>query len=176
MFWYFLSDCLFWYKNAGVTTGKAIRICKGVFPVPEAGPLDPKYSKLSRWGQGINQTVQRKIYWDKTGPPGVPKIIEDLKTGGYSYFRFCIQDEQECRGRISALYGIVGNGHQPEFINEPHINTDYYKKMQAETVAIAKSGRESVDNLIQSVLTAITEFQKTETKEKIRVAFEQAEK
>lgn len=47
--------------------------------------------------------------------------------------------------------------------------------MQAETVAIAKSGRESVDNLIQSVLTAITEFQKAETKEKIRVAFEQAE-
>ena len=48
--------------------------------------------------------------------------------------------------------------------------------MQAQTVAIAKSGRESVDNLIQSVLTAITEFQKAETKEKIRVAFEQAEK
>ena len=48
--------------------------------------------------------------------------------------------------------------------------------MQAQTVAIAKSGRESVDNLIQSVLTAITEFQKAETKEQIRVAFEQAEK
>ena len=63
-----------------------------------------------------------------------------------------------------------------EFINEPHINTGYYKKKQAHTVAIAKSGRESVDNLIQSVLTAITEFQKAETKEKIRVAFELVEK
>ncbi len=71
---------------------------------------------------------------------------------------------------------LLEKGINLEFINEPHINTDYYKKMQAQTVAIAKSGRESVDNLIQSVLTAITEFQKAETKEQIRVAFEQAEK
>ena len=36
--------------------------------------------------RGINKTVQRKIYRDKTGPPGVSKIIEDPKTGGIRSF------------------------------------------------------------------------------------------
>lgn len=40
---------------------------------------------------------------------------------------------------------LLEKGINLEFINEPHINTDYYKKMQAQTVAIAKSGRESVE-------------------------------
>lgn len=40
---------------------------------------------------------------------------------------------------------LLEKGINLEFINEPYINTDYYKKMQAQTVAIAKSGRESVE-------------------------------
>ena len=48
--------------------------------------------------------------------------------------------------------------------------------MEAKRIEIVQSGRESVDKLIASVLDAITEFQNDETREKIKVAFDQAQK
>ena len=71
---------------------------------------------------------------------------------------------------------LLHDGVELVFINEPHISTAYYKKMQAQKVKIATSGKASVDKLIQTVLDAITEFQNDETREKIRVAFEQSQK
>ena len=62
------------------------------------------------------------------------------------------------------------------FIKEPHINTSYYKEMQSKKTKIASTGKESTDKLIDAIMEAITEFQNEETKEKIRIAFEQAEK
>ena len=62
------------------------------------------------------------------------------------------------------------------FIKEPHINTFYYKEMQGRKIKIASTGKESTDKLIGAIMDAITEFQNEETKEKIRIAFEQAEK
>ena len=62
------------------------------------------------------------------------------------------------------------------FLIDSHINTDYYKRMQDRKYEIAHTGKKSIDNLIQSVLDAITVFQNEETKEKIRIAFEQSEK
>lgn len=43
-------------------------------------------------------------------------------------------------------------------------------------ISIANSGKASVDKLINTVLEAITEFQNDETREKIKVAFEQSQK
>ena len=62
------------------------------------------------------------------------------------------------------------------FIKEPHINTQYYKRMQSRKMEIAKTGKKSVDDLLQAVLDAITDFQNEETQEKIRIAFQQSEK
>lgn len=62
------------------------------------------------------------------------------------------------------------------FIKEPHTNTEYYKRMQNRKYEIAHTGKKSIDNLIQSVLDAITVFQDEETLEKIRIAFQQSEK
>lgn len=70
----------------------------------------------------------------------------------------------------------MNDGIELVFINEPHISTAYYKNMQAKKISIANSGKASVDKLINTVLEAITEFQNDETKEKIKVAFEQSQK
>lgn len=71
---------------------------------------------------------------------------------------------------------LLHQGVDLMFIKEPHINTEYYKRMQNRKYEIAHTGKKSIDNLIQSVLDAITVFQDEETLEKIRIAFQQSEK
>lgn len=61
---------------------------------------------------------------------------------------------------------LLHQGVDLMFIKEPHINTEYYKRMQNRKYEIAHTGKKSIDNLIQSVLDAITVFQDEETLEK----------
>lgn len=85
----------------------------------------------------------------------------------------------ECRLPNVSLHHYMQLLHQGVdlmFIKEPHINTEYYKRMQNRKYEIAHTGKKSIDNLIQSVLDAITVFQDEETLEKIRIAFQQSEK
>ena len=126
--------------------------------------------------RALTKLFKEKYTGTKLDRPEFQKLLKILKPGDTVIFDSVSRMSRNAEEGFQLYMELLEMGINLEFINEPHINTDYYKKMQAETVAIAKSGRESVDNLIQSVLTAITEFQRAETKEKIRVAFEQAEK
>ena len=125
--------------------------------------------------RALTKLFKEKYTGTKLDRPELQKLLKILKPGDTVIFDSVSRMSRNAEEGFQLYMELLEMGINLEFINEPHINTDYYKKMQAETVAIAKSGRESVDNLIQSVLTAITEFQKAETKEKIRVAFEQAD-
>lgn len=64
-----------------------------------------------------------------------------------------------------------------EFIKEPHINTDAYKKAMESAIDIELlSGDSAADKLISSVVDALNEFMRNKVKEDIRLAFESAQK
>lgn len=71
---------------------------------------------------------------------------------------------------------LLNKGVDLVFCKEMHINTEYYKKMQAKQLEIVKTGNASADDLINSVLAALTKFQNEQLQEQILIAFQQAEK
>lgn len=64
-----------------------------------------------------------------------------------------------------------------QFLKEPHINTETYKKAMESAINIdVLSGNSAADKLISSVVDALNEFMRNKVKEDIRLAFESAQK
>ena len=145
----------------------------------QAQRLDRQIRNITKYlgeERTLTRLFQEKYTGIKLARPEFQKLLKILKLGDTIIFDSVSRMSRNAEEGFLLYMDLLEKEINLEFINEPHINTDYYKKMQAETIEIAKSGKESVDNLIQAVIEAIAEFQKAETKEKIRVAFEQAEK
>lgn len=122
-----------------------------------------------------------KIYTEKyTGTkmdrPQFTKLLKIVEAGDMIIFDSVSRMSRTAAEGYDLYMQLMDQGVELVFIKEPHINTEYYKRMQTKKVEIATTGKKSVDKLVQAVLDAITEFQQEETKEKIRIAFEQAEK
>lgn len=63
------------------------------------------------------------------------------------------------------------------FLKEPQINTDTYKQaMNQQLNVTTATGDKDTDNLINSILNAIKEYQLALAKKQIQLAFDQAEK
>ena len=116
----------------------------------------------------IEQIYREKYTGTKMGRPQFQKLLAVVCTGDTIIF--------DSVSRMSRSMQLLQEGIDLIFIKEPHINTSYYKEMQSKKTRIASTGKESTDKLIDAIMEAITEFQNEETKEKIRIAFEQAEK
>ena len=64
-----------------------------------------------------------------------------------------------------------------EFLKEPHINTDVYKKALDNQIKLQiKTGNEATDKLMEGIIKALNEYTLALAKEQIKTAFDQAEK
>lgn len=71
---------------------------------------------------------------------------------------------------------LYSEGINIVFLKEPHINTDTYKQAIEKQVAEIRTGNESADNLINSILEAVQKYTLALAEQQISLAFEQAEK
>lgn len=64
-----------------------------------------------------------------------------------------------------------------EFLKEPHINTETYKKaIQSQIEIKLQTGNKATDNLMNTIIEALNTYSLELAKEQIKIAFEQAEK
>lgn len=124
----------------------------------------------------IERIYREKFTGTKLDRPEFKRLLKAVKPGDTIIFDSVSRMSRTAEEGYQLYMQLMAEGIELVFINEPHISTAYYKKMQAKKISIATSGKASVDKLIQTVLDAITEFQNDETREKIRVAFEQSQK
>ena len=124
----------------------------------------------------IERIYREKFTETKLDRPEFKKLLKTVQAGDTIIFDSVSRMSRTAEEGYNLYMQLLNDGIELVFLNEPHINTAYYKAMQAKKISIANSGKKSVDKLIQTVLDAITEFQNDETREKIKVAFEQSQK
>lgn len=124
----------------------------------------------------ITHIYKEKYTGTKTNRPQFQKLLAVIKPTDTIIFDSVSRMSRNAEEGYELYMELMNKGIDLIFIKEPHINTTYYKQMQSKKVEIASTGKKSTDTLIQAILDAITDFQNEETKEKIRIAFEQAEK
>ncbi len=124
----------------------------------------------------VEKIYKEKFTGTKLDRPEFQRLLKVVQPGDTIIFDSVSRMSRTADEGYKLYMELMERGIELVFLNEPHINTSYYKKMEAKRIEIAQSGRESVDKLIASVLDAITEFQNDETREKIKVAFDQAQK
>lgn len=124
----------------------------------------------------IERIYREKYTGTKMGRPQFQKLLAVVCTGDTIIFDSVSRMSRSADEGYDLYMQLLQEGIDLIFIKEPHINTSYYKEMQSKKTKIASTGKESTDKLIDAIMEAITEFQNEETKEKIRIAFEQAEK
>lgn len=124
----------------------------------------------------ITHIYKEKYTGTKTKRPQFQKLLAVIKPTDTIIFDSVSRMSRNSEEGYELYMELMNKGVDLLFIKEPHINTTYYKQMQSKKVEIASTGKKSTDTLIQAILNAITDFQNEETKEKIRIAFEQAEK
>lgn len=140
--------------------------------------LDRQIRSIEKYAgdKKIERIYREKYTGTKLDRPEFKRLLKTVKAGDTIIFDSVSRMSRTADEGYQLYMQLLNDGIELVFINEPHISTAYYKNMQAKKVSIANSGKESVDKLINTVLDAITEFQNDETREKIRVAFEQAQK
>ena len=116
----------------------------------------------------IEQIYREKYTGTKMGRPQFQKLLAVVCTGDTIIFDSVSRMSRSADEGYDLYMQLLQEGID--------INTSYYKEMQSKKTKIASTGKESTDKLIDAIMEAITEFQNEETKEKIRIAFEQAEK
>lgn len=124
----------------------------------------------------IEKIYKEKFTGTKLDRPEFKRLLKVAKAGDTIIFDSVSRMSRTADEGYQLYMQLLNNGIELVFINEPHISTAYYKNMQAKKISIANSGKASVDKLINTVLEAITEFQNDETREKIKVSFEQSQK
>ncbi len=140
--------------------------------------LDRQIKSITEYAgdRKIERIYKEKFTGTRLDRPEFQRLLNVIEPGDTIIFDSVSRMSRTADEGYQLYMELLDNGVELVFINEPHISTEYYKKMQAKKISIATSGKESVDKLIKTVLDAITEFQNDETREKIRVAFEQSQK
>ena len=119
----------------------------------------------------IERIYREKYTGTKMGRPQFKKLLAGVCSGDTIIFDSVSRMSRSADEGYDLYMQLLQEGIDLIFIKEPH-----YKEMQSKKTRIASTGKESTDKLIDAIMEAITEFQNEETKEKIRIAFEQAEK
>lgn len=124
----------------------------------------------------IEQIYREKYTGTKMGRPQFQKLLSVICAGDTIIFDSVSRMSRSADEGYNLYMQLLQENIDLVFIKEPHIDTAYYREMHRKKTQIASTGKESTDKLIDAIMAAITEFQNEETKEKIKIAFETAEK
>ena len=90
-----------------------------------------------------------------------------------SVSRMCRNADEGCELYEQLFY----RGITLIFLQEPHINTDVYKRALNNQIELRiRTGNQATDELMNTIIDALNKFTLDLAKQQIRIAFEQAEK
>lgn len=90
-----------------------------------------------------------------------------------SVSRMCRNADEGCELYEQLFY----HGITLIFLQEPHINTDVYKRALNNQIELRiRTGNQATDELMNTIIDALNKFTLDLAKQQIRIAFEQAEK
>ncbi|MBE5886009.1 MAG: recombinase family protein [Lachnospiraceae bacterium] len=116
--------------------------------------------------------IRQEVFTGKktTGRREYEKLLRTVKSGDMIVFDSVSRMSRNAEEGFETYQKLMNDGVELVFLNEPHINTDVYKGVMANS-AIRLTGT-SVDLILDGVNKYLMEL----AKEQIRIAFEQSEK
>ena len=153
-------------------------------------------ARISRKTQNIQRQI-RNIQAQYPNARIIKIICSGAKVIGYKEFEKVIKEAKEGKGnkkyklvfdsasRMSRdseggcqLYEDLFNHNVSiEFLKEPHINTDVFKKALDNQIKLqVKTGNEATDKLINTVIQALNDYTIALAKDQIKKVFDQAQK
>lgn len=140
--------------------------------------LDRQIKNIEQWAgeRKIEKIYREKFTGTTLDRPQLSRLLSVLKYGDTVVFDSVSRMSRTATEGFELYMTLMNKGIDLVFYKEPHINTEYYKMMQAKQLEIIKTGNDSADNLINAVLAALTKFQNEQLQGQIMIAFQQSEK
>jgi len=130
--------------------------------------------------QAVEPTV--KIYEEvftgtkTTGRNELKKLLKVVKSGDTIIFDSVSRMSRNADEGYELYIELFDDGINLIFINEPYINTDYFKEKLNNSIEVAKTGNKTQDKLVQDITDSLVSYFKDSARDSIRIAFEQAQK
>lgn len=151
------------------------------------------YARISRDKQNIQRQINNleelkcdRIFQEEfTGTTidriEFKKLIKKVKNGDTIIFDSVSRMSRGGEEGVKIYFDLMEKGITLQFIKEPHINTESYKRatekaLQSQGIDFEAIGYDSVGNLLKSIFKAIKQFQLEKIKDDIKLAFMQAKK
>ena len=114
-----------------------------------------------------------KIY----GRKEFDKLIKKVSSGDTIVFDSVSRMSRNAEEGFNLYEELFNKGIELEFIKEPHINTEVYKKALDNQIKVSlNTGNKATDTFIQSIIESLNRYTIDLAKEQIRIVFEQAQK
>lgn len=110
------------------------------------------------------------------------KVINEAKAGkGNKKYKLVFDSasrmSRDSEGGCQLYEDLFNHNVSIEFLKEPHINTDVFKKALDNQIKLqVKTGNEATDKLINTVIQALNDYTIALAKDQIKKVFDQAQK
>lgn len=109
--------------------------------------------------------------------PVFDRLIQQLRKNDTVVFDSVSRMSRNSKEGFNLYMELFEKGIDLVFLKEPHINTSVYQEsLNNQINVISDTGDQATDKLINSVITALKEFQLDLAKRQIDIAFHQSEK
>ena len=149
------------------------------------------YCRISRKSQNIERQVRNILAVYPTahiikeaftgtkiqGRKDLDKLLKILKPGDKVVFDSASRMSRNEEEAIELYEDLFNKNIVLEFLKEPHINTEVYKRALDNQIEInLKTGNAATDNFIQGIIEALNRYTIELAKEQIKLVFAQAQK
>ena len=104
------------------------------------------------------------------------KLLKTVKPGDTIVFDSVSRMSRNAAEGIELYKELYSNGVELIFIKEPQINTETYKKEMEKELGTVATGDQDTDELVNTILNALTRYTLRLAEKQIKIAFDQAEK
>lgn len=148
------------------------------------------YARISRKSQNIDRQISNitSVYPDALiireaytgtkleGRKEFEKLIRTVRPGDRIIFDSVSRMSRNAEEGIRLYKELYNNGVELVFMKEPQINTETYKREIEKEIGTVTTGDQDADELVNTILKALTRYTMRLAEKQIRIAFDQAEK
>lgn len=103
------------------------------------------------------------------------RLLDKVKAGDTIIFDEVSRMSRNAQEGFELYMKLMEQGITLVFLKERHIDTDEYKRRAQRHIERVSSSNQKMDKLINGILELVSEFERENLKDNIRLAFEQAE-
>lgn len=148
------------------------------------------YARISRKTQNIERQIDniKSVYPDALivkeaytgtkveGRKEFEKLLRIVKSGDKIVFDSVSRMSRNAEEGIRLYKELYNNGVELVFLKEPQINTETYKRELEKEIGTVTTGDRDADELVNTILKALTRYTMSLAEKQIKIAFDQAQK